>query len=68
MVEDVKVLPLPSLIELKRLWPAPDPAKDLADVQELIKTNDLPRMFSDELNYSVKAEFVRLWTCWRRSG
>lgn len=63
VVDGVTVLPLAKLIELKLAsgMSAPHRAKDLSDVQELIKANDLPRMFADELNYSVKAEYVRLW-------
>ncbi|KAI9018296.1 Symplekin tight junction protein C terminal-domain-containing protein [Hyaloraphidium curvatum] len=39
----------------------PGIAKDAADVQELIRANNLPYEFVVELDPSVKAEYVRLW-------
>ena len=35
--------------------------KDLGDVQELIKTLDLPRDFADELHAFVRDKYVELW-------
>ena len=35
--------------------------KDLADVQELIKTRGLPASFAEELNPYVREEYLRLW-------
>lgn len=62
-VDGLCVLPLVDLIELKLASgsSAAGRMKDLADVQELIKANRLPREFVCELNYSVKETFARLW-------
>jgi hypothetical protein len=48
----VALLPLPILLELKLAsgMTAPDRLKDLADVQEVIRINRLPRTLADDLN------------------
>jgi hypothetical protein len=35
--------------------------KDLADVQELIKTLSLPRSMAEQLNPEVSSRFLELW-------
>ena len=63
VVEGPPVLPLAVLVELKLAsgTSATHRAKDLADVQELIKAVGLPRECSGELNYSLKQAYVTLW-------
>ncbi len=41
--------------------------KDLGDVQELIRTLDLPISFKDRLDHSVRESFERLWNQIRQS-
>ena len=62
-IDGVRVVTLGKLIELKLAsgMTAPDRLKDLADVQELIKTRDLAAGFAEELNPYVREQFVRLW-------
>lgn len=59
----VALLPLPMLIELKLAsgMTAPHRLKDLADAQELIRIQHLPRAFVDELNTSVRDKYLELW-------
>lgn len=58
-----RVVTIEKLIELKLAsgLPAPHRLKDLADVQELIATLDLPRELAEQLDASVRAEYLRLW-------
>ena len=62
-IDGVRVVTLEKLIELKLAsgMTAPDRLKDLADVQELIKTRGLPASFAEELNPYVREEYLRLW-------
>jgi hypothetical protein len=59
----VALLPLPTLVELKLAsgMTAPHRLKDLADVQELIRIQQLPRAFAQSLNAFVHDKYVELW-------
>jgi hypothetical protein len=59
----VSLLSLPSLIELKLAsgMTAPHRLRDLADVQELIRIQQLPRSLADELNEYVRVRYLELW-------
>lgn len=59
----VALLPLPTLIELKLAsgMTAPHRLKDLADVQELIRIQRLPRDLVDQLNAFVQDKYLELW-------
>lgn len=59
-----KYIPLPTLIELKLASGMTNPSrlKDLADVQEVIKTLNLPIEFADQLNPYVREKFRELWS------
>jgi hypothetical protein len=61
--ENVALLPLPRLIELKLAsgMTAPHRLKDLADVLEVIRTLKLPAGFADELNPYVREKYRELW-------
>jgi hypothetical protein len=63
MLDGQRVITLAGLIELKLASGITNAArlKDLADVQELIKTLSLPLETVNELNPFVQSEFVRLW-------
>jgi hypothetical protein len=62
-IDGVRVVTLAKLVELKLAsgMTAPDRLKDLADVQELIKTRGLAADFAGELNPYVREQYVRLW-------
>ena len=59
----VALLPLSVLLELKLAsgMTAPDRLKDLADVQEVIRINRLPRTLAGELNPFVRDRYLELW-------
>jgi hypothetical protein len=59
----VALLPLSLLVELKLAsgMTAAHRLKDLADVQELIRLQQLPRAFADGLNSYVRAKYLELW-------
>jgi hypothetical protein len=59
----VALLPLPRLIELKLAsgMSAPHRAKDLVDVQELVRHAALPLALAEELDPSVRAKYRELW-------
>jgi hypothetical protein len=40
---------------------APDRLRDLADVQEIIKARGLDEAFADQLDPSVRAQYLELW-------
>lgn len=64
MIDGVRVIPLPRLIELKLASGTSAPAsrgKDLADVYALIAANDLPRVYAVELDVSVRAAYCKIW-------
>ncbi len=62
-IDGVRVVTLEKLVELKLAsgMTAPDRLKDLADVQELIKTRGLAADFAEELNPYVREQYLRLW-------
>jgi hypothetical protein len=61
-VEGIRILELPRLIELKLAsgMTAPDRLRDLADVQELIRSEKLDESFARKLDPSVREKFVEL--------
>lgn len=61
--ERFALLPMPTYIELKLAsgMVAPHRAKDLVDVQELIKSAGLSASVADELHPWVRAKFLELW-------
>jgi hypothetical protein len=62
-LEGVKYVGLPTHLELKLAsgMSAPHRMKDLADVQELIKTLSLPRATAEKLNPEVSPKYLELW-------
>ena len=58
-----RVISLEKLIELKLAsgMTAPHRLRDLADVQDLIATLDLPLALAEQLDDSVRKEYRRLW-------
>ncbi len=62
VIDGVKTVTLEKLIELKLAsgMTAPDRLKDLADVQELIKTKSLDSSFAERLDLSVRKKFLEL--------
>ena len=65
--EGYKVISLPKLIELKLASGLTNPLRirDLADVQDLIVTLDLPREIGDSLDPSVRDEYYRRWELYK---
>ena len=61
--ERFALLPMPRYIELKLAsgMVAPHRAKDLVDIQELIRSAGLPLAFADELDPWVRAQYVTTW-------
>lgn len=61
--ERFALLPMPKYIELKLASGivAPHRAKDLVDVQELVRSASLPRETGDELHPWVREKFFELW-------
>jgi hypothetical protein len=61
--ERYRVLPLPTLVELKLAsgLTAPHRLKDLADVLELIRAIALPAELTAELNPYVRDKYLELW-------
>jgi hypothetical protein len=61
-VEGIRVVSLPRLIELKLAsgMTAPDRLRDLADVQELIRADQLTTRFATQLDPSVRSKFREL--------
>ena len=59
----VALLPLPMLVELKLAsgLTAPHRLRDLADVQELIRIQRLPRTLGAELDAFVREKYLELW-------
>ena len=62
-IDGIRYLSLPALVELKLASGMTNPGrlKDLADVQELIRTLSLPAEFADRLNPYVREKFGELW-------
>lgn len=62
-IDGVRCITLPRLVELKLAsGTAAWRLKDLADVQEVIRTFGLTRSFADQLDPSVRAAFLNLHT------
>jgi hypothetical protein len=59
----IRVIPIETLIELKLAsgMSAPHRLRDLADVQDLIRTLKLPLEFAEKLDSSVRETFQNLW-------
>lgn len=59
----IRFLQLPTLIELKLASGMTNPGRlrDLADVQELIRTLHLPVDLSEQMNPYVREEYARMW-------
>ncbi len=62
-VAGVRVLLLPSLVELKLASGMTNPGRlrDLADVQELIRVHSLGEEFAGQLNPFVREKYLELW-------
>lgn len=62
--QDIGVLNLPTLIELKLASGLSNPMRgqDLVDVQRLVETLKLPAELADEIDESVRDEYLRIWT------
>jgi hypothetical protein len=58
-----RYIEMTDLVELKLAsgMSNPDRQKDLADVQELIKTLSLPLDFAEKLNPYVQAKYIEIW-------
>ena len=63
-LDDIAYLSLPRLIELKLAsgMSSPHRLRDLADIQELVKTRSLPREFADQLDPYVREKFDEIWS------
>ena len=62
VIDDAHFLQVPVIIQLKLAsGKAPGRQKDLGDVQELIKTLHLPLELQQQLDASLRDEYVRLW-------
>lgn len=62
--DGVKFIGLARLVELKLasgMSGGPDRAKDLVDVQQLVKVASLPRDLADRLNPDVRPKYHELW-------
>jgi hypothetical protein len=66
----VRVITLEKLIELKLAsgMTAPDRLKDLADIQELIKTRHLGRVLAEKLDPYVREKYLELLDAVERGG
>jgi hypothetical protein len=62
-LDGIRVVRLTTLVELKLAsgLTAPDRLKDLADVQELIRMLSLPESLAQEIDESVRLEYLKLW-------
>lgn len=61
--ERFRILPLPTLVELKLAsgMTAPHRLKDLADVLELVRAAQLPAELAADLNPYVREKYLELW-------
>ncbi|MEX1231087.1 MAG: nucleotidyl transferase AbiEii/AbiGii toxin family protein [Planctomycetaceae bacterium] len=66
-VEGVRYVKLSTLVELKLAsgMTNRDRAKDLIDIEELIKTLNLPKDFGESLNPYVRDKYIELWNVTR---
>ncbi len=62
-IDGISFIKLPRLLELKLAsgMTGAGRLKDLADVQELIKTLNLPREMAESLHTFVRAKYLELW-------
>lgn len=62
-IDGIQYVNLPTLIELKLASGMTNPGRlrDLADVQELIRTLGLPREFSQRLSAYTQPKYLELW-------
>jgi hypothetical protein len=62
-IQGKRFIALPTLIELKLASGMSNPGrlKDLGDVQELIRTLEIPKEFGGQLNPYVREKFDELW-------
>ncbi len=61
-IEGVRCVGLPTFVQLKIVSGiTANRFKDLGDVQELIKALNLPAEFADQLDPSVRQDYVNLW-------
>ncbi|MEK7486705.1 MAG: hypothetical protein AABZ60_20470 [Planctomycetota bacterium] len=62
-INGIRYIQFSSLMELKLASGMTNPGriKDLADVQEFIKIQNLPNSFAEQLNPYVQATFLELW-------
>jgi hypothetical protein len=69
VIDGIRFLNLPKLVELKLASGMTNMGrlKDLADVQELIRTLDLPRETALDLNPFVREKFCELWDAVRNN-
>lgn len=69
-IDGIRVVALPTLIELKLAsgLSAGHRLRDLADVQDLIVTLELPLDLAESLDASVREEYRRLWNLARHAG
>jgi hypothetical protein len=60
----IRYVNLPQLVEMKLAsgMTSPGRLRDLADVQELIRTLNLPAPFSEQLNPYVRDKYAELWS------
>jgi hypothetical protein len=65
--EGLPVIELPKLIELKLASAMTSPLRirDSADVMDLIQTLRLPHDLADQLDPSVRPEYLRMWEAWK---
>jgi hypothetical protein len=68
-IDGIRYIRLPALIELKLASGMTNPGRlrDLADVQELIRTLDLPDDYVQQLNPYVHQKYTELWVALRDS-
>jgi len=61
--EGIPILTLPHLLQLKLAsgMTAPHRPRDLDDVIQLIRANQLPRDYAEQLHPYVRTKFVELW-------
>ena len=66
--EGIRILTLPVLLELKLAsgMTAPDRPRDLDDVIQLIRANELSKDYADQLNPYVQPKFNELWMAAQR--
>lgn len=68
-VQGLKLLQVPRLVELKLAsGQSKDRLKDLGDVQELIRTLDLPLDLREQIDPSLRERYTELWDGTRKSG